>query len=111
MINLFSSVKEPRVATRDVVALLTFIVLNFADLISTNLALRHGFIEGNPLMRMLLNTYGFASLVDYKLFVIGTVFLGTIWLSGYHRKLSYTTLLICNALIGLAVVVNLVQFL
>jgi hypothetical protein len=90
--------------------LAVYVVLNTGDLITTNIGLRSGLHEGNPLMRLLLSQHGFVSLIAYKVVVVAAVLIGLSVLSRRHPRMAGTTLAICNVLVGLAVVLNLVQF-
>jgi positive regulator of sigma E activity len=87
-----------------------FVVLNIADLVSTELALNVGMQEGNPLMSALLHRYGFPALIVYKLGVILVVGVGVLLLRRYHRRLAGITLLVCNILVLVAVLLNIIQF-
>lgn len=87
-----------------------YIAVNLGDLISTAVGLRAGLREGNPLMRSLLSQFGFAALVAYKVVVIVGVVAGLSLLARRHPRLAAVTLTVCNILVGLAVVLNVVQF-
>ncbi|MBF6591639.1 MAG: hypothetical protein IVW57_14095 [Ktedonobacterales bacterium] len=90
--------------------LAVYIVLNIGDLITTNLGLHSGLREGNPLMRALLGQFGFGSLIGYKLLVVAAVLVGIHMLSRRYARLATITLIICNVLVGLAVLLNIVQY-
>lgn len=87
-----------------------YIAVNIGDLISTDIGLHAGLHEGNPLMRTLLAQHGFAALIVYKLVVIVAVVFGLSLLTRRHPRLAAVTLTICNILVALAVVLNIVQF-
>lgn len=86
-----------------------FALLNAGDLISTYVALGIGMREGNPLMSALLARYGFEALIVYKLLVIAVVGCGVLLLRRFHARLANITILICNALVFLAVFLNVLQ--
>jgi hypothetical protein len=87
-----------------------FVLLNVGDLVSTYLALGMGMREGNPLMSALLQQYGFAALILYKIAVVAVVGIGVWLLRRYHPRLAQVTLFVCNALVFLAVFLNVLQF-
>lgn len=87
-----------------------FVLLNIGDLVSTYLALGIGMREGNPLMSSLLQHYGFAALILYKVVVVVIVGGGVLLLRRYHPRLAQITLYVCNALVFLAVFLNVLQF-
>lgn len=86
-----------------------FVLLNVGDLISTYVALGIGMREGNPLMSALLARDGFAALIIYKLVVVTVVAIGVTLLRRYHARLAQITILICNALVFVAVCLNVLQ--
>lgn len=86
-----------------------FVVLNIGDLVSTYVALGLNMREGNPLMSTLLQQFGFKALIAYKLAVVLTVGLGVLLLRRYHPRLAQITLYVCNALVLVAVLLNVVQ--
>jgi hypothetical protein len=94
-----------------VVLLLLFAVLNAADLLTTYLGLAHGLNEGNPLMSKLLTHYGFGALIADKLLVIAAVTSGSLLLHKLDWRVAHAIALVCDALIFLVVVSNVVQFL
>jgi hypothetical protein len=94
-----------------VILLVLFAVLNAGDLFTTYLGLAHGLNEGNPLMNKLLAHYGFAALIADKLFVITAVVAGSLLLHKLDWRVAHVISLICDALICLVVVSNVVQFL
>lgn len=87
-----------------------FVLLNIGDLVSTYVALGIGMREGNPLMSSLLQHYGFASLIVYKVAVVVVVGGGVLLLRRYHPRLAQVTLYVCNALVFLAVFLNVLQY-
>lgn len=87
-----------------------FVVLNIGDLVSTYVALGIGMREGNPLMSSLLQHYGFASLIVYKLAVVIVVGGGALLLRRVHPRLAQVTLWVCNALVFTAVFLNVLQY-
>jgi hypothetical protein len=86
-----------------------FCLLNAGDLLSTYLALGIGMREGNPLMSTLLAHFGFAALIVYKLLVVGVVGVGVVALRRFHPRLARITIVVCNALVFLAVSLNVLQ--
>ena len=86
-----------------------FILLNIGDLVSTYVALGIGMREGNPLMSVLLARFGFGALILYKLLVVAVVGIGVVLLRRFHPRLAQITILVCNVLVLLAVVLNVVQ--
>jgi hypothetical protein len=92
-------------------SLVVFALLNACDLASTYLGLAHGLNEGNPLMKQLLQHYGFGALIADKLLVIIAVTAGALVLRRLDRHIAHAVALVCDALILLVVVSNLVQYL
>ncbi len=90
--------------------LAVYVSLNVGDLASTYVGLHSGLHEGNPLMRTLLDQHGFGALIVYKVIVVVAVAVGLGALYRRHPRLAGVTLAVCNVLVGLAVVANLVQF-
>jgi hypothetical protein len=88
-----------------------FALLNAGDLASTYMGLLNGMREGNPLMGALLAQYGFGALIVYKLLVIAAVTTGIVFLHTFHRRVANVTIWICNALVLLVVVINVLQYL
>lgn len=86
-----------------------FCLLNVGDLLSTYVALGVGMREGNPLMSALLAHFGFGALIVYKLLVIGVVAGGVVALRRFHPRLARVTIVVCNALVFLAVSLNVLQ--
>jgi hypothetical protein len=87
-----------------------YVALNLGDLISTYVGLHSGLHEGNPLMGSLLREHGFGALIVYKVLVIVAVVAGLQVLRHRHARLAGITLAICNVLVGLAVLLNLLQY-
>jgi hypothetical protein len=87
-----------------------FVVLNIADLLSTYVALGIGFHEGNPLMSALLARFGFVALIGYKAAVIAIVCGGVLLLRRPHPRLAGVTLAACNAVVLVAVALNVLQY-
>lgn len=87
-----------------------FVLLNVGDLLSTYLALGIGMREGNPLMSALLARFGFGALIGYKLMVIAVVGIGVVALRQTHPRLARITIIACDALVLLAVLLNVIQF-
>jgi hypothetical protein len=90
--------------------LAAYVVFNTGDLVTTDIGLRSGLHEGNPLMRSLLSQHGFIALVAYKLVVVVAVVVGLSALHRRHPRMAAVTLAICNVLVGLAVLLNIVQY-
>lgn len=112
-----AGIREPRAARapRPVLGLLplwlvVYAFLNIGDLVSTHMGLGVGMNEGNPLMAGLLDRFGFAALIGYKGFVVVVVSVGVLLLAKLHPRIAGATVAVCNALVGLAVVINLTQF-
>jgi hypothetical protein len=93
-----------------VASLLLYAAVNIADLVSTYIGLRHGLREGNPLMSHLLATYGFSSLILYKVFVIAVVSCGVLILRNAYPRVARVTVVVCNLLVAGAVLLNIMQF-
>jgi len=93
------------------VLLVLFALLNAGDLFTTYLGLAQGLNEGNPLMNELLAHYGFGALIADKLLVITAVTSGSLLLHRLDWRIAHAIALVCNALIFLVVVSNVVQFL
>ncbi|HEX6122302.1 MAG TPA: DUF5658 family protein [Ktedonobacterales bacterium] len=87
-----------------------YVALNVADLVSTYIGLHSGLHEGNPLMGSLLREHGFGALIVYKVLVVVAVVAGIHVLRHRHARLAGITLTICNTLVGLAVLLNLLQY-
>lgn len=87
-----------------------FAMLNAGDLASTFLGLQSGMREGNPLMSLLLSSYGFGALILYKMLVIVAVGAGVFFLRIFQRRVAHVTIWICNLLVLGVVVSNLMQF-
>jgi hypothetical protein len=87
-----------------------FVLLNVGDLVSTYVALGIGMREGNPLMSALLQHYGFASLIVYKVAVVAVVGGGVLLLRRFHPRLAHVTIWVCNVLVFAAVFLNILQF-
>jgi hypothetical protein len=87
-----------------------FVLLNIGDLVSTYVALGIGMREGNPLMSSLLQHYGFASLIVYKVAVVVVVGGGVLLLQRFQPRLAHVTIWVCNALVFAAVFLNILQF-
>lgn len=87
-----------------------FALLNAADLASTYAGLHSGMREGNPLMSTLLLSYGFGALVVYKFVVIFAVAIGIHVLRGFSKGIATATIWICNALVCIVVLMNVLQF-
>lgn len=90
--------------------LCVFALLNLGDLLSTYAGLHGGMREGNPLVGRMMAQYGFASLVAYKAFVVLAVTFGVLWLRSMHPSVARVTLSICNTLVAIVVLLNVVQF-
>ena len=104
--------KDARGTSLFLVALLVvFALLNLGDLASTYLGLAHGLNEGNPLMKQLLLHYGFGALIADKLLVIVAVTTGALVLRRLDWHIAHAVALVCDALILLVVVSNVVQYL
>ena len=93
------------------VLLVLFALLNAGDLLTTYLGLAHGLNEGNPLMNELLAHYGFGALIADKLLVIAAVTSGSLLLHKLDWRIAHAIALVCDALIFLVVVSNIVQYL
>ena len=91
--------------------LVVFALLNLADLASTYIGLAHGLNEGNPLMKQLLQHFGFGALIADKLLVVVAVTTGALVLRHLDQHIAHTVALVCDALILLVVVSNVVQYL
>lgn len=91
--------------------MLLYALLNVGDLLTTALGLSVGLREGNPLMRHLLDSYGFGALIGYKIAVVLAVVLGVAFLLRGHRRLATVTLTVCCVMVGAAVALNITQFL
>jgi hypothetical protein len=91
--------------------LVLFALLNAGDLLTTYLGLAHGLNEGNPLMNELLAHYGFGALIADKLLVITAVTSGSLLLHKLNWRIAHAIALVCNTLILLVVLSNIVQFL
>ncbi len=92
-----------------VIGIVLYVLLNVGDVLSTWIGLHTGLHEGNPLMSRLLATYGFSALIAYKVAVVVAVSAGVTKLSRSYRRVAMGTLIICNVLVGLAVLLNLLQ--
>jgi hypothetical protein len=90
--------------------LVVFALLNLGDLASTYLGLAHGLNEGNPLMSGLLSHYGFGALIVDKLIVIAAVTWGALLLYKLNWRIAHTIALVCDTLVLLVVVSNIVQY-
>ena len=90
--------------------LAVYVAFNVGDLVSTYIGLHSGLHEGNPLMGSLLREHGFGALIVYKLLVVIAVVVGVQVLRHRHARLASITITICNTLVGLAVLLNLVQY-
>jgi hypothetical protein len=91
--------------------LVIFALLNVGDLASTYLGLAHGLNEGNPLMKQLLLHYGFGALIADKLLVVIAVTAGALVLRRLDRHIAHAVSMVCDGLILLVVVSNVVQYL
>lgn len=94
-----------------VASLIFYAAINLADLFSTYIGLQHGMHEGNPLMSYLLTAYGFGALIAYKLSVVGVVSCGVLLLRKAYPHIARFTIVVCNLLVAVAVLLNVVQFL
>lgn len=90
--------------------LCVFALLNLGDLLSTYAGLHNGMREGNPLVGGMMAQYGFASLIAYKAFVVLAVTFGVLWLRSMHPSVARVTLNICNTLVLIVVLLNVIQF-
>jgi hypothetical protein len=90
--------------------LAVFALLNLGDLATTYFGIRHGLNEGNPIMSRLLTHYGFSALIADKLIVIAAVTWGSLLLSRLDWRVARIIALVCNTLIFLVVISNVVQF-
>lgn len=88
---------------------LLYVALNIGDLVSTWVGLHAGLREGNPLMSHLLFLHGFGALIAYKFIVVVAVGLGVGFLHRTYGRVALITLAVCNGLVGLAVLLNVVQ--
>jgi hypothetical protein len=93
-----------------VVLLAVFALLNLGDLASTYFGILHGLNEGNPIMSRLLAQYGFSALIADKLLVIAAVTWGSLLLSRLDWRVAHIIALVCDTLILLVVISNVVQF-
>jgi hypothetical protein len=93
-----------------VVLLAVFALLNLGDLASTYFGIMHGLNEGNPIMRRLLAHYGFSALIADKLIVIAAVTWGALLLSRLDWRVARIIALVCDTLLLLVVISNVVQF-
>jgi hypothetical protein len=93
-----------------VILLAIFALLNLGDLASTYIGILHGLNEGNPIMSRLLSRYGFSALIADKLIVIAAVTWGALLLSKLHWRVAHIIALVCDTLIFLVVISNIVQF-
>jgi hypothetical protein len=93
-----------------VILLAVFALLNLGDLASTYLGIMHGLNEGNPIMSRLLAHYGFSALIADKLIVIGAVTWGALLLARLDWRVAHIIALVCDTLILLVVISNIVQF-
>jgi hypothetical protein len=93
-----------------VILLAIFALLNLGDLASTYIGILHGLNEGNPIMSRLLSRYGFSALIADKLIVIAAVTWGALLLSRLHWRVAHIIALVCDTLIFLVVISNVVQF-
>jgi hypothetical protein len=91
--------------------LVVFALLNVGDLASTYLGLAHGLNEGNPLMKQLLQHFGFGALIADKLLVVIAVTTGAMVLRRLDQHIAHVVALVCDTLILLVVVSNVVQYL
>jgi hypothetical protein len=92
------------------ILLTVFALLNLGDLASTYIGLMHGLNEGNPLMSRLLSHYGFSALIADKLIVIAAVSWGALLLSRLDWRVAHIIAVVCDTLILVVVVSNVVQF-
>jgi hypothetical protein len=90
--------------------LVVFALLNGCDLLTTYLDLQTGLREGNPLMQHLLTSSGFGGLIAYKALMVLVVSCGIAALSRGYPTLARVTLWLCNGLVLLVVLSNLVQY-
>jgi hypothetical protein len=90
--------------------LAVYVAFNIGDVISTYIGLRSGLHEGNPLMGSLLREHGFGALIVYKVLVVIVVVAGVRVLQHRYARLAGITITICNVLVGLAVLLNLLQY-
>jgi hypothetical protein len=93
-----------------VVLLVVFALLNLGDLASTYFGIMHGLNEGNPIMSQLLARFGFSALIADKLIVIAAVTWGALLLSRMNWRIARIIALVCDTLILLVVISNVVQF-
>jgi hypothetical protein len=93
-----------------VILLAVFALLNLGDLASTYFGILHGLNEGNPIMSRLLAHYGFSALIADKLIVIGAVTWGALLLARLDWRVAHIIALVCDTLILLVVISNVVQF-
>jgi hypothetical protein len=93
-----------------VILLAVFALLNLGDLASTYVGIMHGLNEGNPLMSRLLAHYGFSALIADKLIVIAAVTWGALLLARLDWRVAHIIALVCDTLILLVVISNVVQF-
>lgn len=91
--------------------LIVFVFLNVGDLLSTYLGLQVGLREANPLMGTLLGVQGFGALIAYKALAVLIVLMGMFFLRNVHQRAAGITLFTCNALIFLAIALNVTQML
>jgi hypothetical protein len=104
-------VDRPHAADNYLSALVAlFTILNIADLISTFVGLHSGMREGNPLMSGLLAHYGFMALIAYKVVVVAAVALGVRLLRSFRVSVAHATIVICDVLVLLVVVLNVAQY-
>lgn len=87
-----------------------FALLNLGDILSTYIGLANGMREGNPLMGTLLSHYGFTALVVYKVLVVLAVTGGILLLRSFSFSVARVTIVICNVLVALVVLMNILQF-
>jgi hypothetical protein len=95
---------------RLVILLAVFALFNLGDLATTYVGILHGLNEGNPIMSRLLSQYGFSALIADKLIVIAAVTWGSLLLGRLDRRVAHIVSLVCDTLIFLVVISNVVQF-
>jgi hypothetical protein len=82
-----------------------FVLAHLLDIVTTNLGLRLGVVEGNPLMARLFNLYGEAGGYALKLLIVCFIVATLNWTCARHYKANHIVLAVFT-LITFAVVVS-----
>ncbi len=80
-----------------------FILVGVLDIVMTNLLLRHGAVEANPVARFFLNNWGFRGMIAFKMVTITFVIVIAQIVAQHKMSSAKRILYLGTAIVGIVV--------